>query len=81
MFRKSIVQCGILNCPCCARNSTVVGVQRFCVIPVMTKITTMHKSLLRYNLCETHLRDLRSNFKEIYHDRTRADYGDVAMYV
>ncbi len=79
MTMLPLIPCGIKNCQMLASNAAILGTQRFCIVPVMNGQETI-LPLVRFNLCETHLDSVRSNFKEVYHDESSSDYSNVAVF-
>lgn len=80
MNATNLVPCGIPRCYRPAMKGAIFGTQRFCVVPASDDSRTA-LPLIRYNLCETHLQDVRSNFTEVNHDIHSADFSEVAVYV
>lgn len=80
MNPQHFVACEIAQCSRIAQKAAILGTQRFCVVPAMSDVKTA-LPLIRYNLCELHLNDVRSNFEEVYHDASISDYGDLARLV
>jgi len=76
----SLVTCGVSNCRTLASNAAILGTQRFCLVPAQNGIPSP-LPLVRFNLCDQHLDDVRSNFKEVHHDVSSNDFSDLAVFV
>lgn len=66
MEKKIYVSCGIAGCRDLANFAAIVGTSHFCTVPAMNNVADP-LPLLRYNLCDQHFADIRSNFTEVAH--------------
>ena len=79
MENLSLTACEILDCGVPASRAAVVGTQFFCIEPSLDG-AAVPASLLRLNLCEGHISDVRRVFTEIKHDPELVDFRDVAIF-
>lgn len=76
MNDQQVINCGVLDCSRLARIAAILGMQRFCLVPAMNDVPDP-LPLVRFNLCDKHLTDVRTNFQEVVHDPRLTDYRDI----
>jgi len=76
MNDQTVINCGVPDCSRLAKTAAIVDMQRFCLVPAMNNVPDP-LPLVRFNLCDSHLTDVRTNFTEVIHDARFSDYRDI----